>query len=314
MSYVHPTVGLRFYYVMPASPPFKQLNASYHRVAETHPWFSVLLPGEGLHHVREDRQGLYVFWHMPTLGEISKPRNHAKVAFVYTEPLNPVEEMSGDAKRYRENFLALTPYLDLVFVHTLKMKQQMQALVPSRLLVGVLPACLDESAIGRALELEPKYDLLFYGAMTGKRLWTLEALLDSPHAPMLAITQKYGAELQTKLNESRANLYLVHSDVTSFSTWRIWQTLHSAACLVAEGDADGKVDAWPLTPGRHYVSFPKITKENVDETAKFLKTLDPYDLRKRAQLARDEVLPSYNAAKCLNWIGYSCSTMRLISR
>ena len=85
-------------------------------------------------------------------------------------------------------------------------------------------------------------------------------------------------------------------DVDSFSTWRIWQTLGSSACLVGE-----KGDSWPFVAGDHFVGLPTIDWVNVEGVAVDLKRiLGDTDLLGVARRAHEEVAHAYTCRRCLD--------------
>jgi hypothetical protein len=75
------------------------------------------------------------------------------------------------------------------------------------------------------------------------------------------------------LNRSSAFLYLSHSDVHSFSTFRTWQAVSSSAALIAEAGRD----CWPMTEDM-YVGIPTLTPENVEAVAGRLMAMSDSDL------------------------------------
>ncbi len=205
-----------------------------------------------------------------------------KVAFVYCEPLGPHEGMTSDGINYLNSFIEILPYLDDVFVHTSQMRSDMITYLGNRLagravtpdaipwmqitsFVHVLPAGLDPSVMVTPDWESPKdIDFLFYGSIAGKRQWSLpmlsEALAKHDHTLKIA-TNVYGKELGALLNRSKVSIYVAHSDVYSFSTWRAWQTSFTSAVMAIECLDGKRADAWPFEPHSQYVPLPMLKSD-----------------------------------------------------
>jgi hypothetical protein len=296
MNERHSESGARYAYVLPTAPAFGELRASYSALAKRFPWLECLTPAEGERAIAErDERTLLVFFHRPSKSAMLQPRR-CKVGFVYSEPIGPIEAMSSDALAYRSAFLDIADGLDAVFLHTPDMVAQMDALhVASP--AWLLPAGLDPEVLGSP-SVSKMRDYFFYGAPVGKRAWVLPEFKRVMGDRLGGSDNCYGRDLNRELNASRASIYIAHSDVTSFSTWRIWHTIGVTSCaIVAEGDEKSRVDAWPLEPGKHYYPIPRITKENLRSTAEQLLglTVDfPAMVERAAGLA-----PLFTAERCV---------------
>jgi hypothetical protein len=82
------------------------------------------------------------------------------------------------------------------------------------------------------------------------------------------VTGRFGRGLLGALDTARASLYIAHSTVESFSTWRLWQVASTSAALVAEPG-----DAWPFVKDEHFIQIPYLTSENVQGVVEELKAL-----------------------------------------
>ncbi len=292
----HPDSGRRYVYVFPIAPAFDDMRESYSKLAETRPWLRVAGPEAERQIVEsEDRNELFVCFHRPTQKTLIQKRA-AKVAFVYTEPLGPFESMTSDGRAYYTAFFSLASLIDGVFVHTPRMQRDMRGLVFRGMPIEILPAGLDPSVTVEVdYAIAKEHDFVSYGSVVGKRLWSVPRLSDEIYFLRGGI---YGRELGAVLNKSAVSVYLAHSDVRSFSTWRIWQTLATSCALAAEG-LGGQVDAWPLDPWRHYAPLPQLTQHNVDEIMSVLRGVPRAQWRQMVMTARTEILPNFTAERCV---------------
>lgn len=307
---VYEKTGRRYVYVFPKAPAFEELRQSYAVVADRQPWFAVYEEHEATNlMLHADERTFIAFWGRPDFDALSMKRK-CFVAFVESEPLGPLQAMTADGKIHRKILDEMAPYLDGVFLHTPAMRDQMKRLRP-KLAAEVLPAGLDPSIVVEPdWDCEKNIDVLFYGAMVGKRLWSAKMVqqrLNSSFSPTIQtmpaclFTQSYGRELGDLLNRSKINLYLAHSDVTSFSTWRIWQTLATSSLLAAESFG-ATVDAWPLVPNRHYLQLPMIDRDSEGSIDRFVEKLKSISMGERHLIvhrARTEIWPHFSAERCV---------------
>lgn len=296
----HPKSGRRYTYVFPMAPAFEEMRASYAKLAETRPWLQVLNgpAGEARIARSNDPNELLVCFHRPRW-EVLRQKRAAKVSFVYTEPLGPLPNMSADGRNYYTAFCSIMGGLDGVLTHTPYMRQEMSRIVNDYIPVCVLPAGLDPSATVKAnFEVAKERSFLFYGANAGKRVRSLSLVSHRIHvAP-----NTFGRALGDLLNRSEVNVYVAHSDVHSFSTWRIWQTLATSAALAAEG-LNGVVDAWPLEPWRHYAPLPQIMPNDASDFLAKLESVPLAQWREISLTARAEVLLKFTAERCVeDWL------------
>jgi hypothetical protein len=133
----------------------------------------------------------------------------------------------------------------------------------------VLPMGWDPEVMGTPdWEAKKKCRFTYVGAPAGKRAWVIPGMRLALGKDMHEPQDKWGKELIGIFNESVANLYLSHSNVHSFSTFRIWQTMSSSAALIAEKGRD----CWPMEEGM-YIGVPTITRANGPQTAKMILTI-----------------------------------------
>lgn len=263
----HPDTGRRYLYMFPVSPVFDELRASYSRLAETRSWIEVLGPGDE-HRIYDDKDPnqLFVCFHRPHKDSLVRPRA-GKVAFVYCEPLGPHTGMTSDGLNYLHSFNDIICVLDGVLCHTPAMVDEMwkylfELYAEQTPPVELLPAGLDPSVMVTLDWETPKdIDFLFYGSMAGKRLWSIPLLKEKLGDRLHVAPNVYGKELGALLNRSKVSVYVAHSDVNSFSTWRAWQTSFTSAVMAIECLDGKRADAWPLEPHSQYVPLPTLKSD-----------------------------------------------------
>lgn len=257
----HPDTGRRYLYLFPVSPVFDELRASYSKLAETRPWIEVIGPGDEHRIVDDiDPDQLFICFHRPRKDTLSRPRA-GKVAFVYCEPLGPIAGMTSDGLNYLQSFRDILGLIDGILCHTPAMCDEM-ATVTSTVPIGLLPAGLDMTAMVTPDWTTPKdIDFLFYGSMAGKRLWSIPLLKEKLGDRLHIAPNVYGRELGALLNRSKVSVYVAHSDVNSFSTWRAWQTSFTSAVMAIECLDGKRADAWPFEPYSQYTPLPTLQQD-----------------------------------------------------
>jgi hypothetical protein len=112
--------------------------------------------------------------------------------------------------------------------------------------------------MGRPRWHAPKhYHFLYWGSAVGRR-GMFVPFLKEHFGELLHVPEGvFGRDLLALLDRSYASLYVAHSAVRSYSTWRLWQTLATSAAFVGEPG-----DTWPFEPGKHILTFDQLTSEN----------------------------------------------------
>jgi hypothetical protein len=161
----------------------------------------------------------------------------------------------------------------------------------------VLPLGWDPDVYGLPnFNCKKQYKYVYYGTGAGKRAWAVPELMRLLAPNMANVSGPFGSAIPVALNMARANLYIEHSSTYSYSSWRIWQTLASSACLVTEPG-----DYWPLEENSHVVEIDQITRDNIEHVADDLKRiLKEVDLLSMAKLAHEEVARKYTSEYCIN--------------
>jgi hypothetical protein len=195
----------------------------------------------------------------------SLPEDRKALVFaVYSEALDEDERvMLPDHVRDWRNFAVLAPRLDGVFAHTPDMVSSIARRLarPSFLLpVGWDPV------MGTPRWQRPKdHEALFAGSMIGRRARLVPLL--AKHLALTILHGVYGKNMNDAMNSAKTTLYIAHSDVQSYSTWRIWQALASSSMLATEVG-----DWWPLSSSLCF-SLPKLRPGNVSDVARMIGSI-----------------------------------------
>lgn len=227
-----------------------------------------------------------VFW---SLVEIPSGRSWAAVA-VFAEALGDASggtdhlaEMLPGHIEHWERFRVVVRNYDAVVVHTPAMAQRVRPFV--NIPVFVVPLGWAPDVWGKRPADRPRhshYDLAWWGSPVGRRVEIfpqLETWCSAQGIRGVNLTGKFGRELIGTLDTVTAVVYVAHSKVASYSTWRLWQCLGADAPVISEPVGDG--DAWPFTPDGDFTVVP------------WLDTLTAWSRLERAvAAARDGTLAS----------------------
>lgn len=284
----HPRTGLYYIHVSPSSGPHADIYARYASMEGRLPWVSVVTPArfEELRDTPWYQDPMVMFVQWCQVDPLPKDRRKAIVTHVYSEAMNWVRTgtLLPDHMREWERFCQWAVNYDAAFAHTPNMVQAVgQAGIPTYL----LPLGWDAEAMGSPHFDQAKFnDLVFYGSYVGMRTVVLPFLQEKLGKRLKNISGSYGQSLQQELNASIASLYVPHSDVDSYSTWRLWQAAATSAATISEPG-----DTWPFMAGEHFYQIEKMTLSNLPEVAEDIrKALDSdlLSMSKRAyELARE---------------------------
>jgi hypothetical protein len=297
-------------FLFPGARVFEEMRESYTLIAKEFGdgTIDVLGPQDEASIPRADEDTTFVCFHRPSAATLQQSRK-AKVLFVYCEPLGPVTGMTGDGRAYMESLRQVAHLFDGILVHTPDMRTLMRITLAGW---GVnIPVGVFEAGLHRNVTVAPDYstpkdiEFLFYGAMAGKRQWSVPLLKERLGSRLVIADNCYGKDLGRMLNRSKVSLYIAHSDVTSFSTWRIWQTAATSAALAIECLDGQEADAYPLEPYRDYLPLPKLMRDSIDEfVAKLDKFVTPNPPYWDCTQARGVVASTYyDATACLGRLG-----------
>lgn len=284
---VHPETGLHYGIVMTrAWGALVDMRACYDHVATQLPWLTVVTPGQEVDY--DDPDLFLLFWEPQKVPERSARR--ATTAYVYVEALDPHFErmlpqhrahFQGIAQQHAQGcydgILAHTPYMSLLLESLLG-----QGRVP------VLPAGWEPEVMGRPRGTLRSHSLVYHGTPVGRREVLVPYLLDRLGGKLINATGRFGRGLIGALEAAHGSLYIAHSSVASFSTWRLWQALAAGCAVVAEPG-----DTWPFEGGAHYVPIGPFTLDNAVDLGNRL-----------AELADDHAMLEATAARAYAALGH----------
>lgn len=266
----HPKTGLHYIVSFRQAPPYDDAMRMYERMAVKYEWLECIKEPELIDRmdtIAADERNFVVVW-----GAWSpRPPGGRKAMFtrVYGEALD--EDLSNMLPHHR-NWLgsaqANIRHMDGVFGHTPWMAGQLS---DDRFETPgfVLPVGWDRHTFGEPdWSAKKMHRFTYVGAVAGKRSWVVPGMKrilgdDFHHAHDV-----WGPGLCQVLNASAANLYLSHTDIHSFSTYRIWQTLSSSAALIAESGRD----CWPLADDM-YIKMKSITQPNGPSVTRVIQAI-----------------------------------------
>jgi hypothetical protein len=131
-------------------------------------------------------------------------------------------------------------------------------------------------------EREKEFRFSFAGSSSGKRAWLIDAVQAELGRSFNNASGQWVQSFISTLNRSHAYLYLSHSNVQSFSTFRIWQAVCGLTAMVAEGGRD----CWPMTE-EMYIPIPTLTKESVPEVCRSLMEIPTSVFSEKARALHD---------------------------
>lgn len=266
-----PETGFQIIHVIPdAWGPYVDIRAMYQSLARRNPWTSVIAPGEftDARVLAADAQTLFVHW-QPERAELTGLKERrAMVAAVYSEAYddNPRIMLRAHSE-HLTRFLCARILFDCVFGHTPWMADRLaSSFTPG----FVLPVGWDLEAMGAPRwDSHKHYGRSFHGTRVGHRGSGIVTAFDVDH------TGFFGRQLLGALDQSAISIYIAHSDVASFSTWRLWQCA-STSCVLA--NASKSDDVWPFDVNEHMLRTSIATfrrRQELHELAKDTKRLEP---------------------------------------
>lgn len=189
---------------------------------------------------------LYILWTLHDPGPPDQRHATTKIAHVYAEAMDEdLTKFLPDHLTHWQRFQGCAANFDGVFAHTPWATQfiQRHARAP---LVFTMPLGWEADAMGTPRWSSPKHwNVTYHGSPAGRRheiLPLVRAHLGD--ANFGNTTGRFGRGLLGHLDTSRVSLYVAHSKVSSFSTWRLWQVASTSCAMIAERP----VDIWPFSP------------------------------------------------------------------
>lgn len=252
--------------------PFVDIRACWQSCAERDASIEVIVPKEfNARWPGENNETMFVLWDA-LIDPGPRDRRDCYVAAVWSEALDTdLGKMLPEHRVVLEKFLDIAHCYDAVFVHTPWMRE---TLIKCMITIGggpstfVMPVGWDLAAMGTPRWDAPKHLPISYrGSRVGRRLEIIPKLKNEFKAhEFVDDTGCFGRTLLGRLDSCSIDLYVAHSLVRSFSTWRLWQVASTSALLVAEPG-----DMWPFT--NELIVLPRIElypTDNIRATAERL--------------------------------------------
>jgi hypothetical protein len=290
---LHPDTGYHYLALIPDDHgPFTDIRACYELAARKFPWLSVHSPAisrtsDG---PLEDPSIFILSW--VALDPLPPSGHKATCALVYSEAMDENLDVLLPAHRVHWDKTVSAINLgnwDFIFAHTPWMVATVGAhlgrLLPSKPPpVACLPVGWEPEVMGTPRRTTPVRALCYHGSMAGRRLMLVPFLQARLGELFYDASGAFGRSLLGALESSMASLYLAHSSVQSFSTWRLWQAMAAGAAILAEPG-----DAWPFAPQHDYIPIGPFTLDNFETVAGQLRRLvdDSPRLARVAQAAYD---------------------------
>lgn len=238
------------------------------------------------HEIIENTDAFFIHW-QPERARAGLRLSSAKHAAVYSEAYDDdASKLLPEHLAHLKAFYARREEFDCVFAHTPKMAARLgnRPGTPG----FVLPVGWDADAMGAPRWDAPKVPISFHGSMVGRRDSALATWLGAgAQNNQVAIwSGLYGRQLLGALDQSALSFYKAHSDVMSFSTWRLWQCA-STACVLAADTVS--TDSWPFFAGEHYVKL--------QYTDGIAQSQELYDLAQQTDRLRALVMQAHELAR-----------------
>jgi hypothetical protein len=274
--------------IFPRNAVFSEIHACYKASSELNPWMSARFLDER-QFPTDDPSAFLIFWQVFPEGLVVPTK--ARKALRYTEsmPVDPLR--TENQKDHFQQFRNVACNLDRVIAHTPTAVNILGGYTNN---VFLAPIGFEPSVYGVPDWTVPKtVDIGFYGSMVGKRPAVIDAVQER-FGNRLRIINSFGWPRKRDLDRCRISLYVGHCEDPSFATTRLWQTIASSAALVMEDR-----DAWPATPGLHYVTIPRVDLSNLGGFLDSLeRVLERSDLESVARTAFDD-LSKFSVKECM---------------
>lgn len=254
----YPGTGTIFVHVIPEGwGPFVDIRAMYQSLARRRPWTHVISPREYADRMNtwlwNDPDTVFICWSMMDPGP--KWQRKSTVLQVYSEALDDDGRvLLPDHLKYWHAFKTMSVHFDAALTHTPMTCMIVDRVIPT----FVMPVGWDEGAMGRPRPDAPKHrTYVYHGSTAGRREMLVPYVTKALGKLFCDATGSFGRGLLGIIDTSLASLYIAHSEVASFSTWRLWQVASTTAAMVAEPG-----DTWPFESDRHLVTIPRINTTN----------------------------------------------------
>lgn len=190
-----------------------------------------------------DPNACFVLWHN-AIGITEKYKRKARLVEFYVEAIGDRQHMLDRHIEHLNAFVGRLKDIDAVFAHTPRMCEKMKMIGSD---AHVVPAGWDPRTSIRVTDTIRKY--AYWGSDVGVRISAVNETAKAHPGLIVSLTGMFGDTLTKELSRYRAALYVPHSEVWSFSTWRIWQSVAAGTPMVIPTCVTGeKLDCWPMEP------------------------------------------------------------------
>jgi hypothetical protein len=268
--------------------PFVDIRASFQSLARRRRHHVVITPDEFRQRQNDwlwnDPRTVFVLWELIDPGP--KVLRKCKVVHVYAEAMDDSTHlMLPDHLRHWNAMKTMAVHFDAILTHTPWTAEFVRKHVQCP--AYVYPAGYDVEVMGTPRWEAPKFTkLVYHGSSVGRREMIVPYLRSYFGADFIDATGTFGRALLGRMDTSMASIYIGHSGVHSFSTWRAWQCASTSCALIAEVGTD----TWPMIAGKHFLPLTWFSLENGEALRELAHYADDAQAcRLVAQAAHEEV-------------------------
>ena len=288
----HPETGKSYIAVVPRQPAFTEIRAAYRKLSADTSWFS-MISTDAFHAALDQYRSedvVFAHWSPWCVRPADLPQDRkAMVWAVYSEAYDDDHgKLLPDHQRDLRSFVAMAHHFDGIFTHTPWMSERIGALTGRPTVV--LPVGWDPVMGTPNWEATKTVSACFHGSYVGRRV---ELLPEVYHRCALdLIWGRWGKDLSDLVDLAKCVLYIAHSPVHSYSTWRLWQACSASACYVTE-----RGDFWPLTDDL-CIPIEPVTKDNAHVVAEMIREVSFEEASRKAR-ALHETLRMFTTRSCV---------------
>ncbi len=252
----HPDSGFHYFIVAPNTwGPYMDYFTGYSALARRVPWLSAISTTDYpavFEANRNDAKILFVLWTTEPA-----PRPHqCLVTPIYAEAIDDdVSKMLPEHILHWTVFGQYAPQYDAILVHTPNLVAPLNR--GMSLPTFLFPAGWSPETMSVPRGKRSTHKIAYWGSFAGRRQILIPLLKHRLGDLLIDATGEFGLQLLSTLSDAAAALYIAHSNVWTFSTWRLWQGLAAKTAHIAEVG-----DSWPFIAGEHYIPIEHMTTEN----------------------------------------------------
>jgi len=299
--YYHPKCDRHFVHVIPEAPAYTDIREGYIEHASRNPW-SEVISETAFRALSVDRASdywtnphtVYVLWtSMPAPNDedrYSDDARHAEVYGVYSEALDikPSRMLLQHRESWERYRTECAPTYDAVLCHTPEIAYQINRATDRA--AYVLPVGWNPQTMGRPDWKRPRSRrYAFHGSPVGLRAKEYPEL----ERECTNLTGLFGAALLKELRDTEATIYVPHSPVRSFSSWRLWQCVATGTAMVVPG-MPWSLDVWPADARQHLQSWRILPAFH------FHDARPPADWLALARDMHEDLGPEFTLDRCID--------------